>query len=111
MPAGVADGCAWYQPSMPSDPTVTDNPARSRYEIHVDGRRAGLARYRDGEDGVLIFDHTEVDDAYEGQGLGGRLARGALDDVRARGLKVVAECPFIRRWIHEHDDYQDLLAA
>jgi uncharacterized protein len=97
---------------MPSEPTVTDNPALSRYEIHVDGRRAGLARYRDGgEDGVLIFDHTEVDDAYEGQGLGGRLARGALDDVRARGLKVVAECPFIRRWIAEHDDYQDLLAA
>ena len=97
---------------MASDPTITDNPAKSRYEIHVDGRRAGLARYRGGdEDGVLVFDHTEVDDAYEGQGLGGRLAQGALDDVRARGLKVVAECPFIRRWISEHDDYQDLLAS
>jgi len=97
---------------MPSEPTVTDNPARSRYELHVDGRRAGLARYRDGGgDGVVTFDHTEVDDAYEGQGLGGRLARGALDDVRARGLRVVAECPFIRRWIDEHEEYQDLLAA
>ena len=96
---------------MPSDPTVTDNPGESRYEIHVDGQRAGLARYRAGDAGVLIFDHTEVDDAYEGQGLGGVLARGALDDVRARGLKVVAECPFIRRWIKEHDDYQDLLAS
>ena len=96
---------------MPSEPTVTDNPAASRYEIHVEGSRAGLAHYRDGGDGTLVFDHTEVDDAYEGQGLGGRLARGALDDVRARGLKVVAECPFIRRWIHEHDDYRDLLAA
>ena len=56
-----------------------------------------------------MFDHTEIDDAYEGQGLGGQLARGALDDVRAQGLKVVAECPFIKAWIAKHEDYQDLL--
>jgi uncharacterized protein len=88
---------------------VVHNPDRSRYEIHVDGLVAGFTQYRLAPDGV-DFVHTEVDDAYEGQGLGGQLARGALDDVRAKGQKVIATCPFIKRWIAEHEDYQDLLA-
>ena len=88
--------------------TVVHNPEASRYEIHVDGVRAGLTHYRTTPK-ALVFDHTEVDDAYEGQGLGGQLARGALDDVRANGGKVVAECPFIKAWIAHHEGYQDLL--
>ena len=67
-------------------PTVVHNPEQSRYEIHVDGERAGFTRYRRTPDAV-VFDHTEIDDAYEGQGLGGQLARGALDDVRAHGRR------------------------
>jgi predicted GNAT family acetyltransferase len=88
--------------------TVVHNRDETRYEIHVGGQRAGLTQYRVTPD-ALVFDHTEVDDAYEGQGLGGQLARGALDDVRANGGKVVAKCPFIKGWIEKHEDYQDLL--
>ena len=57
----------------------------------------------------IIFTHTEVEDAYEGQGVGGALARAALDDVRERGgLRVVPRCPFIKSWMDEHPDYLDL---
>ena len=91
-----------------SDVRVGDHPERERYEVSVDGRRAGLAAYQL-EDGVLTFTHTEVDNAYEGQGLGGRLARFALDDARARGLRVRPLCPFIRGWIKRHEDYQVLV--
>lgn len=90
--------------------TVVNNPDESRYEIFVDGQRAGLAAYRADGDDVLVFTHTEIDDAHDGQGLGGQLAAGALDGVRASGLKVVAQCPFIKGWIERHPDYQDLLA-
>ena len=94
-----------------ADTEVRDNPNQSRYEITVDGALAGFAAYRRRE-GRIVFTHTEVDDAYAGQGLGGRLARGALDDVRAAGdIEVVALCPFIAAWIDKHPDYQDLLAA
>lgn len=90
---------------------VKDNPELSRYEITVDGALAGFAAYRRSE-GRIVFTHTEVDDAYAGQGLGGQLARAALDDVRAAGgTEVVALCPFIAAWIDKHPDYQDLLAA
>ncbi|GGV02014.1 N-acetyltransferase [Actinomadura cremea] len=88
---------------------VTDNTSEQRYDITVDGAPAGYAEYEPGE-GVVMFTHTEVDPAFKGQGVGGALARGALDDVRAKGLGVVPLCPFIKGWIGKHPDYQDLVA-
>jgi predicted GNAT family acetyltransferase len=89
---------------------VVHRPEQSRYEIHVDGSVAGFTQYRQ-RDGAIDFVHTEIDDAHDGHGLGGQLARGALDAVRAEGRKVIATCPFIKGWIEEHEDYKDLLAA
>ena len=60
---------------------------------------------------TVIFTHTEIDPAFEGRGLGGQLARAALDDVRARGEHVFARCEFIKGWIEKHPDYQDLLVS
>ena len=80
------------------------------YEITVDGRHVGLAAFAE-KDGVVVFTHTEVDPAFGGQGIGGRLAQAALDDARSRGLSVVPLCPFIKGWIDKHPDYQDLVRA
>ncbi|HEY2430094.1 MAG TPA: GNAT family N-acetyltransferase [Acidimicrobiales bacterium] len=90
------------------DITVADVPARSRYEIRVDGVVAGFATYR-GEHGLRVMEHTEIDDAHEGQGLGGRLAAGVLDDVRKRGMRVRLDCPFMRGYVARHPEYQDLV--
>ena len=93
-----------------SDIRVTDNEAERRFEAHVDGALAGFAAYRFRGDHI-VFTHTEVDAAFEGQGVGGVLARAALDQVRAAGEHdVVAMCPFIAAWIARHPAYQDLLA-
>jgi uncharacterized protein len=92
-----------------SDVEVRDNPAESRYEAWLGGELAGIAVYALG-DQAIVFLHTEVDDRFEGQGVGSALARGALDDVRASGGRhVVPQCPFIKGWIDKHPDYQDLL--
>ena len=87
---------------------VTDRPEVGRYEAYLDGDVAGIAAYDRGPD-VVVFTHTEVEPAYEGQGVGGRLARVALDAARADGLRVVPRCPFIRAWIERHPDYADLV--
>jgi predicted GNAT family acetyltransferase len=89
---------------------VKNNPARRRYEIHVDGEVAGFAAYRSRDDAV-VFTHTEIDEAHEGQGLGSALARGALDDVRESGGSVVPLCPFIKGYIDRHPEYGDLVTA
>jgi predicted GNAT family acetyltransferase len=92
-----------------SDVEVTDNEAEQRYEARVDGELAGSAYY-DTADDLIVFTHTEVDDAFEGRGVGSALAKAALDDVRADGRRrVVARCPFIKGWIDRHPDYRDLL--
>lgn len=93
-----------------SDVVVRPDPERQRYEAYVDGRLAGFAAYRISR-GHLVLTHTEVDEEFEGQGVGGALARGTLDDIRARGEHdVVALCPFMSAWIADHPDYQDLVA-
>ena len=94
-----------------ADVQVTDNPDESRFEARVDGELAGFADYTTAED-LITFTHTKVDDAFEGQGVGSALARGALDAVRADGTRtVLPRCAFIRGWIDKHPDYQDLVRA
>jgi uncharacterized protein len=87
---------------------VADNPDRERFEITVDGQRAGFVQYlRRG--GRLIFFHTEIDPAFEGRGLGSALAHGALDAARTAGEPVVPLCSFVHGWIDRHPDYADLV--
>ncbi len=94
-----------------SEITVHNQAEEHRYEVVADGAVAGFAAYTRVGD-VITFVHTEVDDAYGGQGLGSVLARGALDEVRASGtLRVRASCPFIAVWLRRHHDYDDLLAS
>ena len=87
---------------------VRNQPDQRRYEVVVDGEVGGYSQYiRQGD--RVIFVHTEIDPAFEGQGLGGILARGALDDVRASGRRVIARCPFIAGWLERHPEYADLV--
>jgi predicted GNAT family acetyltransferase len=91
-----------------TDISVRDNPDDNRYEAFVDGELAGFSDY-ELSDGVITFTHTEVDDAFEGHGVGSALVRQSLDQVRASGtLRVRPLCPFVRDWIEQHPDYQDL---
>jgi predicted GNAT family acetyltransferase len=89
------------------DSTVSNNPAQHRYELAVDGHIA--ATYYEIADGVITFVHTEVPPELGGKGVGSKLIRGALDQVRADGLKVIAQCPFVKAFIGKNPDYADLL--
>jgi uncharacterized protein len=89
--------------------TVADNPMASRYEARIDDALAGVCEY-DLTPDTIIFLHTVVARKYEGQGVGGAIARYVLDDARARGLQVRALCPFIRSWMQRHPEYSDLVA-
>jgi uncharacterized protein len=87
---------------------VQDNPDEQRYELLVDGSLLGALLYRRRPDAVALI-HTEVSPSLEGRGLGARLASGALDDIRARGLQVIPICPFVRAYLGRHPDYADLV--
>ncbi len=87
---------------------VTKNEARRRYELHAEGGIA-VAYYEPRGDAVA-FVHTVVPEALQGRGLASILIKAALADVRERGLKVIAECPFVARYIERHPEERDLLA-
>jgi len=88
-----------------TDPVVTDNQDAKRFEAHVDGHLAGFADYQL-TDELVVFTHTEVDAAFEGQGVGSAIARYALDQLVAAGTrKALPVCPFIKGWIERHPEY------
>jgi len=66
---------------------VRNNSSQNRFELEVGGEIA--AAYYSRSSGVITFTHTEVPTALSGQGIGSKLVRGALELVRAEGVKMV----------------------
>ena len=93
-----------------SERVVRENEAEQRFEIWVAGELAGLARYQRQGD-AYAFTHTEIDDRYEGQGLGSALVRSILDTMREAGTPVLPYCPFVRGYVERHPEYLDLVPA
>ena len=90
--------------------TVAANEDEGRYEITVDDELAGYTQFSvDGD--IVTFPHTEIFSEFGGRGLATQLVREALDDVRAKGLRVHATCRFVRGFLDKHPEYQDLIAA
>ncbi len=89
--------------------SIIDVPDAKRYEGRLGDETAGFVEYiLAGR--TIVLAHTEIDPAFEGQGVGGQLARAVLDDIRERGeLEVVPTCPFISAWIAKHPDYVDVV--
>jgi predicted GNAT family acetyltransferase len=87
---------------------VADAPERDRYEVSIDGEVVGFSAYR-ARPGLIAFVHTEVDERFEGRGLGDRLIRFALEDARARGLAVLPFCPFVKAFIEGHREFEALV--
>ena len=86
---------------------VTNNEQRQRFEITADGHTGFLAYALD--DGNRInLKHTEVPRELEGRGLGGKLAKAALDHARTAGLRVAVSCPFVQSYVQRHPEYNDL---
>ena len=86
---------------------VTDNPARSRFELVEEGKLAFSDYRREGE--VLALPHVEADPALRGKGTAGRLMEGLLGIVRERGLKVRPVCGYAVAYIALHPEWRDLV--
>jgi predicted GNAT family acetyltransferase len=95
--------------------TIRLDRERRRVEAVVEdgpdqGQVAGFSQYRASGEGVKTFFHTEVDDRFEGQGIGSQLAAGVVRTAREQGFTIVPVCSFIRRYLREHEDTHDVLA-
>jgi uncharacterized protein len=89
---------------------IRDNPEKRRFEVDLGDGSVAIADYVL-HPGKIIFTHTFVPPAHEGQGIGTALIRFALNSARERGLEVVPICPFFADYIRRHPEEQDLLGA
>lgn len=89
--------------------TIEHNRQEQRFQATIEGQLAHLDYRRDAD--VLTLVHTEVPAAAEGQGIGSRLAREALEYARREKLKVLAECSFVAGYVERHPEYRSLLAG
>jgi uncharacterized protein len=90
------------------DVTIADRPDEAQYVLDIDGRRAGFLSYRRSEHEIALL-HAEVEPSMRNEGLASRLIEFTLDDARARGLRVLPYCPFVRYFIDHHGEYLDLV--
>jgi predicted GNAT family acetyltransferase len=93
---------------MSEPATVRNNAALSRYELDVNGATA-FANYRLAP-GKVIITHTETPPALRGRGIASQLVQGALEQIRANDLKVVAGCGFVIDYLQKHPEYSDIAA-
>jgi len=85
---------------------VRDNKSRQRFELDVAGAMA-FANYRLAP-GTMIITHTETPAALRGRGIASELVKGALELIRADGLKVVAGCGFVVDYLQKHPEFADI---
>lgn len=87
---------------------IRNNESESRYEAVIDGQVAFSEYDMEGPE-LVVFTHTVVPDALAGRGIAGQIVKYALDDVRARGWKVVPQCAYVAAYIERHPEYRDLI--
>lgn len=86
----------------------SENQTANRFALRV-GDSVAFVAYLSSP-GAITLQHTEVPPELSGQGVGSKLARATLDEVRTQRGKLRVECDFIRGFVSKHPEYKDLLA-
>ncbi len=88
----------------------SDEGSKGRYVARVDGSTAigELTISRLGT-GTVIADHTRVDDALRGMGVGQALVERLIADAREQDVCIVPLCPFVKAQFERHPEWADRL--
>ena len=90
------------------DIELEEGGSKGRYVYRADGAEAEMTFSKAGEH-MLIIDHTEVPDAFRGQGVGAQLVARAVEDARNSGKKIIPLCPFANAQFRRHKEWADVL--
>ena len=93
----------------PLEIQLQDTGSKGRYYLRSPtGQIAEMTFTKIGERQIII-DHTEVPDAFRGQGAGLRLVTRAVEDARAQGKTIIPLCPFAAAQFRRHPEWADVL--
>ncbi|MBX2905358.1 MAG: N-acetyltransferase [Taibaiella sp.] len=85
--------------------------AKGWFYIEYEGKEIAAMHYVWAGTDKMIIDHTEVDEAYEGRGLGKQLVHAGVAYARANDVKIIPLCPFAKGVFDRVEAYRDVLAS
>jgi uncharacterized protein len=91
-----------------TDIIIENNAEKQQYEAKQDGKVVAFAEYRPIGQSIM-FTHTEVNEDFEGKGVGSQLIRFALEDTKAKGMTAIPMCPFVKIFIQRHKEFIDVV--
>ena len=59
--------------------------------------------YKEVENGVFDIYHTFVDESLRGMGIASLLVKEAVANIKAKNGKVIATCPFAKKWLEDNN--------
>ncbi|AXS41470.1 GNAT family N-acetyltransferase [Breoghania sp. L-A4] len=86
-----------------------DNESKGRYFYRAPGGPEAEMTFSRAGAALLIIDHTDVPDAYRGQGIGVMMVARAVEDARAAGKRILPLCPFAAAQFRKHPEWADVL--
>ena len=86
-----------------------NNETRGEFVAFIDDAKAGLMTYTWAGTDKFIIDHTEVDSAFGGKGVGKELVLAAVKFARENNLKIIPLCPFAAATFKKNADLQDVM--
>ena len=89
--------------------SLQDNGSKGRYVLRSAAGAEAEMTFTKVSEKLIIIDHTEVPDAFRGQGAGLRLVTRAVEDARAAGKKIIPLCPFANAQFLRHPEWADVL--
>lgn len=85
-----------------------DTASKGRYVVRGPGAEAEMTFSKVGTSQIII-DHTEVPDAFRGQGVGLKLVTAAVEDARREHKTIIPLCPFAAAQFRRHPEWADVL--
>lgn len=89
---------------------LEDGGSKGRYLTRSAGGDIAEMTFSKVGEHMIIIDHTEVPDAFRGQGVGLSLVTRAVEDARAAGKKIIPLCPFANAQFRRHPEWADVLS-
>ena len=88
---------------------LEDRGTKGRYFLRTDAGDEAEMTYTTVGTQQIIIDHTEVPDAFRGQGAGLALVTRAVEDMRKAGKTIIPLCPFAAAQFRRHPEWADVL--
>ena len=86
-----------------------NNEQRGKFKAYIDHKEAGFLTYTWPTAEIMILDHTEVLEGFEGKGIGKKLVTHAANYAREHSKKIIPVCSFAKSIFEKVESIQDVL--